>query len=56
MTSDKPNQTGTTLQEFLNAHKKPLTKREEFKLKDRERHRKSYATKSNLKWKENKDG
>lgn len=56
MTSDKPNPTGDSLQEFLNAYKKPLTKREAFKLADRERHRKSYANKTKLKWKEKPNG
>ena len=53
---DKPNPTGTSLQEFLNAHKKPLTEEEQRKLKDRERHRKSYAEKHQWNWKEKSNG
>ena len=41
---------------FLTAHKQTLSKTEELKLKDRIRHRKSYAQKtSNAKWKEDHD-
>ena len=49
--SDKPNPIG----DFLTAHKKPLTKDEESKLKDRIRHRKSYAKKTQLPWREKKN-
>jgi hypothetical protein len=49
--SDKPD----PITNFLNAHKKPLTKDEEFKLKDRLRHRKSYAKKTQLPWKDGED-
>ena len=37
---------------FLSAHKQTLSKTEEAKLKDRIRHRKSYAKKTNAQWKE----
>ena len=37
---------------FLSAHKQTLSKTEEVKLKDRIRHRKAYAKKTNANWKE----
>ena len=37
---------------FLSAHKQTLSKTEEAKLKDRIRHRKAYAKKTNANWKE----
>lgn len=40
---------------FLNAHKKTLSKAEDYKLKDRIRHRKAYAKKTQLPWKEEND-
>jgi hypothetical protein len=49
MTSDKPD----PITNFLQAHKKPLTKEEQAALKAKERKRRVRAQAANLNWKNN---